>query len=172
MMRHLNNRAERGDTIQDKICKAHELYAQWGEQLMADGVISGLRQRLSRDLAASWRAMQELQVVATCKECDELEGGSCCGAGIENRYGVVLLLLNLLLGASLPEARQTPGSCYFLGEAGCLLPVRQVICVNYLCTKVQNRLLTEELIHLQTVCGAELDTVFLLHEAVKRIITR
>lgn len=172
MMRHLPERVERDDTIEEKIRKAWDLLVEWGERLRADEVVAGLLQHLTLDLADSRRTMQELQVIATCKTCEEQEGGSCCGAGIENRYGVVLLLLNLLLEGSLAEAGQVPGSCYFLGKSGCVLPVRQVICVNYLCAKVRNRLLTEELIQLQTVCGAELDTVFRLHEAVKRVITR
>ena len=171
-VRHVSARGEPEDTIQEKIRQAHELFAQWGGELLADKAVRGLLQRLSQDLAASRRAMEELQVVATCRTCDEQEGGSCCGAGIENRYGVVLLLLNLLLGGNLAAAGDDPRSCYFLGKAGCILPIRQVICVNYLCAKVQNSLRTEGLIRLQSVCGAELDTVFFLHEAVKKIITR
>ena len=112
--------------------------------------------------------MLALGVVAECKHCEEEEGGSCCGAGIEDRYGPVLLLLNLLLGASLPTQVRSRNSCYFLGERGCLLAARHVLCVNYICEKLRKKLTREELIRLQSCAGQELDTLFFLHEATKK----
>lgn len=159
-------------SIEEKICTANEFFARWGAELGHDPAVKRLLRQLRSDLAASTNATQELGVIAACKYCDEQEGGSCCGAGIENRYSSVLLLINLLLGVTLPVKRYSLGSCYFLGDRGCLLHARQVICVNYLCTKVQNILLTDDLIKLQTVNGAELDTMFLLHERIKKFTVR
>ena len=114
--------------------------------------------------------MFSLGVFAECKHCEEEEGGSCCGVGIEKRYNPVLLLINLLLGISLPTRVRDQNSCYFLGETGCLLDVRDVLCVNYICQKLRKKLTREELIAMQSCAGEELDTVFILHEAIKKHI--
>ena len=109
--------------------------------------------------------------MAACKRCDEEEGGSCCGAGIENRYPPPLLLINLLLGQALPAERCFANSCFFLGTDGCMLMARDVLCINYLCTGFQKSLAHEDLVRLQTVTGEEMETVFRVHEAVKQFLT-
>ncbi len=114
--------------------------------------------------------MLTLGVVAECKKCEEEEGGSCCGAGIEDKYEPVLLLINHLLGPFLPTEAPSKNDCYFLGEKGCLLTARHVLCVNYICEKLQKKLTMEELVGLQNCAGEELDTLFLLHEAIKKKI--
>ena len=111
--------------------------------------------------------MLALQVVSECKSCEE-EGGSCCGSGIENKYDAVLLLINLLLGCSLENNEPVGNSCYFLGKNGCMLTARHVLCVNYICDKLQKKLNREELLALQTCAGEELDTLFILHESIKK----
>ncbi len=99
----------------------------------------------SRTYSASMQAMRALRVVQACKWCEEQEGGSCCGAGIENRYDPLQLLINLLLDVSLPDRQKYPDSCYFLETDGCCLKARHVLCVNYLCKKLQENLSKDEL---------------------------
>jgi hypothetical protein len=110
--------------------------------------------------------MLTLGVLAECKSCEEEEGGSCCGAGIENKYDPVLLLINLLLGSPLQNHEPAGNSCYFLGNNGCKLTARHVLCVNYICEKLQKKLTREKLISLQTCAGEQLNTLFFLHEAI------
>jgi hypothetical protein len=43
---------------------------------------------------------------------------------VEEWYDPVLLLINRLLGADLPERREVPDNCFFLGEKGCKIPAR------------------------------------------------
>ena len=140
--------------------------------MRSDPLIEGLLNRLRGQIMASQHAMWNLGVAAACKECEDEEGGSCCGAGIENRYTSFLLLMNLLLGESLPEKRSYENSCFFLGKTGCTLKARDTICVNYLCLKIQNRLHADAIIKLQEITGEEMDTTFRLHEAIKRFIDR
>jgi hypothetical protein len=155
-------------SIEEKIQKANMLYAVSGEVLRQDGSIRALLERLQRSIQATRETMSVLGVVAECKHCEEEEGGSCCGAGIENRYDVVLLLVNLLLHVALPTQAQSRASCYFLGENGCTLLARHVLCVNYLCAKIQNKLSRHGLGRLQDCINEELDAEFFLHEAIKR----
>ena len=130
--------------------------------------IHALLRKLQDCIENSNQSMLSLGVVAACKNCEEKEGGSCCGAGIENNYDPILLLINLLLGCPLQNHEPIANSCYFLGKKGCKLIARHVICVNYICEKLQRKLTREELIGLQTSAGEELDTLFFLHEAIKK----
>jgi hypothetical protein len=153
--------------IEKKIETAHTLFAVWKDRLRKDNRIPPLLERLERNVHASMQAMRALRVVQTCKRCEELEGGSCCGAGIENRYDGLQLLINLLLGVALPERETFTDSCYFLQADGCCLKARHVLCVNYLCTKLKGTLSHDDIIALQTIVGEELDTGFALYEAIK-----
>ncbi len=114
--------------------------------------------------------MRAFGVARACKRCEEQEGGSCCGAGIENRYDPLQLLINLLLGVSLPVRRRFRDSCHFLEPDGCSLKARHVLCVNYLCTRLQQSLSVDERSTLQAILGEELDTGFILHEALRKTL--
>jgi hypothetical protein len=72
------------------------------------------------------------------------------------------------LGGSLENNEPVVNSCYFLGKNGCTLTARDVLCVNYICDKLQKKLTREELLALQTCAGEELDTLFILHESIKK----
>jgi hypothetical protein len=156
--------------IQKRVEQAHKLFGTCGRSLIEDPSISALLQKLRDCIDHTNHSMLTLGVVAECKNCEEKEGGSCCGSGIENKYDVVLLLINLLLGGSLQNHEPVDNSCFFLGKKGCKLTARHVLCVNYICDKLQKKLTMEELIALQTCAGEELNTLFFLHEAIKKHI--
>lgn len=155
--------------VRERIEEALCLLEKWEAGLKDDAGIFSLLERIEQDVDVTLRLMKELGVVEACRWCEEAEGGSCCGAGIENRYTPVLLLINLLLGVRLPKRREHLDSCYFLEEKGCCLKVRHVLCVNYLCSRLMNSLSPEGLMTLQNASGKELDTGFVLYEAVKKI---
>jgi hypothetical protein len=157
-------------TIQEKIEQAQDLFETCGDSLRENPSIRTLLNKLQECIENTKDSMLNLGVVAECKHCEEQEGGSCCGTGIENKYDVELLLVNLLLEASLRDQQPSQNSCYFLGEKGCKLTARHVLCVNYMCQKLQKKLAREQLISLQTCAGEELDTLFILHEAIKKHI--
>jgi len=157
-------------TIQEKIEQAHNLLETCGSSLIEDPQIHALLRKVRDCIENTNQSMVTLGVVAECKNCEEREGGSCCGSGIENKYDAVLLLINLLLGFSLENEEPSGNSCYFLGEKGCKLTARHVLCVNYMCQTLQKKLAREQLISLQTCAGEELDTLFILHEAIKKKI--
>ncbi|GLI35367.1 hypothetical protein [Desulforhabdus amnigena] len=158
--------------IEEKIRYARELFDRGGETLLREPSVTKLLAILDRNIAASQEAMVRFGIVDACRHCEEEEGGSCCGAGIENRYNPILLLMNLLMSRDLPEKRQWENSCFFLGENGCRLKARHILCINYLCLRVQKMLPPNDLIALQTITGEEMDTIFLLHETVKKILNK
>lgn len=157
-----------GVPVGDKIRAAQGLLRKWGALWRADGRIRALTEDLRVAVQTSRQAMEEAGIFALCRQCEEAEGGSCCGAGIEDRYDPVLLAVNLFLGSSLPEEPAVSGGCFFLGEHGCRLTARHVLCVNYLCLKIQERLAPRAVIHVQEVAGREMEALFLLEDELKR----
>ncbi len=153
--------------ITDKITLAQKIFQSLGTKLKSDPVIAEMLKETVSKSQLSAQLMRELSVTELCRQCDEEEGGSCCGAGIENRYDAILLLLNLLAGIELPSAGFDEKSCYFLGQNGCVLKIRHTLCVNFLCSGIEESLSIEQLVRLQEVLGDEIDTTFLLYEAVK-----
>ncbi len=156
--------------IDVKIAWAEKRYHEVMGELLGDPEIAELLDRLKGAIYASHKEMAEAGVVKACRDCEEREGGSCCGAGLENRYDVSLLLINLLLGVKLPRQGHDPSSCFFLGAQGCLLLARHVICVNYLCKKITEHIDAEKIAALQEKEGVELERLFLLNERIKEII--
>jgi len=159
-------------TIQEKIVRARDLLDARAAELRAQGPVRDSLERLRACIEASREVMAETGVVDECRRCEEVEGGSCCGSGIENRYNEVLLLINLLLGVPFRKGAERPGSCYFLGEMGCTLLARHVLCVNYLCARLRERLTPAQLSRLQDVAGEELETGFRCHETIKGFLNR
>ncbi|MGD8227070.1 MAG: hypothetical protein PVH82_18450 [Desulfobacteraceae bacterium] len=156
--------------IEAKIAWAEKRYQEARGELLGDQEIPLLLEKLKGAIHASHREMAEVGVVDECRECEEREGGSCCGAGLENRYDGPLLLTNLLLGVKLPRQGYDPSSCFFLGAQGCLLLARHVICVNYLCKKISDQIDPEKIATLQGKEGVELELLFHLQERLKKKI--
>ena len=155
--------------IKQKIAWAEHCYREFGDRLIKDRTIANLLGKLSNAIDTSRREMTDAGIARICKECEQKEGGSCCGAGLENKYDGWLLLINLLLYAKLPCERYDPKSCYFLSEAGCSLQAREVICVNYICRKITDRIDPPKINALREKEGQELSILFVLHERIKEV---
>jgi len=156
--------------IKEKITIAQNMYRTWCDALGADSGISAQVQELAAKVEASADASIRSGVAQACRQCDREEGGSCCGAGIEDRYTPELLVINLLLGVTLPESRHSANSCHFLQERGCILPARDILCVNYLCTRLQKTIPPEKLLQLQETNGSEMELLFRLHDRIRNFI--
>lgn len=155
--------------IEEKIAWAEEYYRRFRGQFLKDRSIVDLLNELKKAVHASHSEMTGAGIDKICRECEQDEGGSCCGAGLENRYDWELLLINLLLDVNLPPKRHDPEGCYFLGKTGCLLQARHVICINYVCKKITDLIDPRKLNTLREKEGEELNTLFLLHERIKKM---
>ena len=149
----VENESDRNSIIQ-KIKTAEAYYLKEKEIFFSDRRLMGLLQDLEIAIRDSRQTMEEIGITPICRDCEEKEGGSCCGKGLENKYSETLLLINLLLDISLPKTRYDQKSCFFLGNKGCLLAARHVICVNYLCAKIKNLCLQRCNCQLWILCGS------------------
>ena len=157
--------------VEEKIKWAESCYHEKKELFLGDDSFADLLSAYKDAALASNMAMIEAGVVEECKDCEEREGGSCCGAGIENRYSGGLLLINLLLERKIPKKSINPLSCRFLGKNGCELMARHIICVNYLCKKITDRIDPKYIAVLREKEGIELERLFLLNERIKGILS-
>ena len=155
--------------VKERIAWAESCFQMGGVLFFNDEKIAALLSEFKSAAKASIQKMDKTGVVALCRECDQEEGGSCCGKGLENRYDAWLLLINRLLGVDLPRERPQAKGCFFLGEKGCLLMARHVICINYMCKKITNNIRPSVLNDLQEVEGVEINGLFMLNEQVKRV---
>jgi hypothetical protein len=158
------------DPIEQRIAWAEHCYTHLEDKLLRDPEVSSLLEKLRQAIRGSHSKMAELGIGDLCKACEEEEGGSCCGAGLEDHSSGTLLLINLLLGVDIPTRKMDPASCFFLSRNGCRLLARHVICVNYLCAKIAARVPPSEIASLRELEGVELDLLFVLYERVKKVL--
>ncbi len=154
-------------TMEAKMAWAEACYKEKGDLLLRDERTAALLCQLREAVHASRTAIVASGVADECRICEEREGGSCCAAGLENKYDRTLLLINLLSGIQLPKQRFDGPSCLFLGPNGCLLMARQVICISYLCKKIEDRIEPPKIAALRAKEGVELEYLFLLNERIK-----
>ena len=158
--------------VEERVAWAESCFQGYRGLFLKDEKIAALLTRFKSAASASGQEMKETGVVALCRECDQEEGGSCCGKGLENKYDAWLLLINRLLGVDLPKDRQQADGCFFLGEKGCLLMARHVICINYMCKKITNDIRPSALNALREMEGEEIECLFMLNERVKRVLRK
>ncbi|NTU48675.1 MAG: hypothetical protein HGA84_06680, partial [Syntrophobacteraceae bacterium] len=119
--------------IHREIFMARVLHEQYGGELLADPRVLEFLGQYRGAIEKTGKAMREMGVHRACASCAGKGSGSCCFPGIEEGYDHVLLLINLLLGHSVPDAGEFPGSCMFVGDRGCKLFARYYFCVHFLC---------------------------------------
>ena len=158
--------------IDEKIAWARHYYKEFGDNLLKEKRLVDLLAHLKTAVVASRKEMAMTGIVEVCRRCEQEEGGSCCGAGLENRYDGWLLLINLLLGVKLPKTKQQTGSCFLLGKNGCLLMARHVICINYLCKKITDLIDPRTIMELREKESEEVNTLFMLHESIKTVLRK
>ena len=153
--------------IHDEIHKAKRLYAQYGEALIDQEGLGTLFDMYRNAIRRTQEVMTQLRVVETCSACACERSGSCCFQGVEEWYDHVLLLMNRVLGRPIPEFREVPGGCLFVGSGGCKLIARHSFCVNYLCPTFKDLTKTPPMEKLLSVSGDELFQGWELEKSIR-----
>jgi hypothetical protein len=116
--------------------------------------------------------MQQVSVTAACTDCAKQGAGSCCFEGIESGYDYILFLINLLMGCTIPDFREVPGSCFFVGKTGCKLQARYYYCVHYLCPALEAALGPSAKRGLLSLVGKELAAGWELERALQEFFIK
>jgi hypothetical protein len=156
--------------IEEKITWANAWWVKTGDRILASEEIARMGSLLKAAVERSRRAMTESGILEACRHCEKSDG-SCCGAGLEDHYTDLLLLINLLLGVELPTERLDSRSCLFLGDEGCRLLARHVLCINYLCHGITARIDPSRITELRAHEGNEMDLLFRLNEQFHKILS-
>lgn len=158
--------------VEAKTAWANDCFDQERSRLVEDRSLVELLEALKNAVRRSRERTLRTGIVDLCRDCEEKEGGSCCGAGLEKHYSGILLLINLLLGVTLPQQREEPSSCFFLSSSGCRLLARHVLCINYVCNKITSRIKPDQLSALREAEGDEILLLFQVNEKLKKLIKR
>ena len=158
------------DGVVREVHLAYHIHKIFGHALLQDEKVRTLLVQLDKNIEATQKEMVAVGVIRECADCAVNGEGTCCGKRTGYKYDSVILLVNLLLGKTIPLQSQDPHACYFLTREGCILRARHVICVNFLCPRLHKNIQHEMLVQLQQVAGEELDTLFLVEEYIKKEI--
>ena len=158
--------------IEEKVRWAENCYKTNKDFFLADDRVNELLIKFKKAAELSHISMKEEGVEEQCRGCVEMEGGSCCGKGLEDRYSGVLILINFLLEMKIPSKRYDPKGCFFLSDRGCSLLARHVICINYVCKKITDRIEPEKMARLRDREGVELEHLFFLNERIKAVVRK
>ena len=158
--------------VETKTAWANDCFGRERSRLLQDQCLVQLLEALKIAARRSREYMLRTGIVDLCRDCEEKEGGSCCGAGLEKNYSGMLLLINRLLGATLPHQREEPSSCFFLSSTGCRLLARHVLCINYICNKITSKIEAHQLVALREAEGEEILLLFRVNEKLKKLVKR
>jgi len=137
---------------------------------MQDREVYALLGGVDLHIESTQSAMVRAGIVKECADCAVNGEGTCCGVRTGYKYGSVLLLINLLLGRTLPPTPADMHLCHFLTKQGCALRARHVICVNFVCQRLRDVLPHNSLCNVQNIAGGEINTLFVLEECIKKKI--
>ena len=153
-----------------EIEKALRLKESFGLSCLDNPELGRLLGQLRDLIDRTGSAMLRSGVISACARCAAGGKGSCCFREMGESYGAMELFVNLLLGSTLPENADLPGSCHFVGDRGCRLPSRQSFCLNYFCPELKESLGEETIREIQRQVGEQLLAACELERALARCI--
>lgn len=137
-----------------KIQLAHEIYNEQGSILLARPGIAQQLELMNARAAAVGKCMRDTQIPEQCTDCATTsKNGGCCSLAMASESDTILLLANLLAGNEVRMQRDDGRECSFLGPTGCSLRFKPMFCLNYLCSKIRQRLASDNLQKLDRAVG-------------------
>ncbi len=158
-------------SISEKIRLSAMIYEKTADLIKQDKEIMRLLRELNISIEEAEKVKKSTGLAKECEDCAK-GGGGCCGRNMEAHYGIEIILINLLMGVKLYQSKYKEDSCHFLGEDGCILKAREVICVNFLCERIYSGIPLRNIILFQEVYGIALQKLFYLEEKIKMFLRR
>lgn len=164
--------AKAEEEIIETIYSAKNLFKIYKDSLLSDLNLTKMLALLESKINASWEEMIESGIVNECKACSLYRSETCCTYRTGFKCDTTLLLINLLLNVPLPESPFYSELCHFLTEKGCCLKARPVICINYTCPVLREKIPFDKLIRVQEIAGEEIDLIFKTENYIKQMIRK
>jgi len=155
-------------TIQGKIRFAKALFASHGREILADAFFQKLLAEYRKAIENTQQLMRDYGVVICCSGCAAKEPAGCCAKGVEDWYDEYLLFINLIMGGTIDNRKESGEACLFVGVNGCELIARYSFCVNFLCPTIVSSLGPARTQELLSVSGAELFAEWNLERELRR----
>lgn len=159
-----------GHEITQTIHYAKNLFEMCRDTFLSDFNLAKMLSLLESKINISREKMIKSGIVNECMECSLKRAETCCTYRTGFKCDATLLLINLLMNVPLPEFPSYPELCYFLTEKGCCLKARPVICINYTCSILREKIPFEKLLKVQEITGEEMDLVFKIENYIKHIL--
>ena len=156
--------------VEKEIQKAKDLYARFGDQILGNKNHLDLIKKYRSAIETTREKMKALNMIKACSVCSDKCMGGCCFVGVEKWYDAMLLLVNLLLGANIPEVRMVKKGCMFVGLSGCELLARHSFCINYLCSPFKDSLSLTDQKNFLSVAGNEIFCGIQVEQSVQKWI--
>ena len=140
-------------TIDDKMVEMQNLYDCHGKQLLADKAITDSLELLTEYAGELSVQMTTMDMGRLCCNCASQAGGGCCSSYMEANSDVILLLMNRLHGTIVSRQHSNAEECCFLGDSGCILPIKPMFCLNYNCNHIHDLATRAEMNKLEQLAG-------------------
>lgn len=140
-------------TIDEKMVAMNDLYDRHGKQLLADQENIDSLQLMSQYVLELSAHMKTMHLGRLCSSCASKAGGGCCSGYMEANSDVILLLMNRLQGTAVIRQHDNLEECCFLGDSGCILPIKPMFCLNYNCSHIHKQATDAEMAKLEQLAG-------------------
>ena len=150
---------------------AEKLATVYGKSLLLQENIHGQIEIVKNEVVSLDAHMTAMDMGKTCSHCAALPKGGCCSVYMGNENNdALLLLMNILAEVEVRLVCDNGVECCFLGERGCILLFKQIFCLNYLCSRIQEEWDAEQLGLLEKKSGALLTAQLHLEQLLIRFL--
>jgi len=153
--------------IKEKIEKAKELYQNFGDYFYRDQRFLNLLNKYESAVEKSNEMMSHMKSFEECYICTVVEKKGCCKIGLETEVTINILLINYFLKKPVPEEREVPGRCFFVGPLGCKLFARPYICRDYFCKRLLSKFSHHDYALLTQALNEELTLLYQISSYIK-----
>ncbi|AEH22518.1 hypothetical protein TOPB45_0414 [Thermodesulfobacterium geofontis OPF15] len=146
--------------ILEKIRIAENLFKDWGEYFLGDEKFINLLEDYKIAILKSNELMENLGSFKECYRCSVEENKGCCKIGLENEVTINILLINMFFKTLIPQEREVPGRCFFVGPRGCKIFARPYLCREFFCNRLLRLFSPEEYALLTQTISYELTLLY------------
>jgi hypothetical protein len=146
--------------ILEKIRIAENLFKDWGEYFLGDEKFINLLEKYKMAILKSNELMENLGSFEECYICSVEENKGCCKIGLENEVTINILLINMFFKIPIPQEREVPGRCFFVGPKGCKIFARPYLCREFFCNRLLRLFSPEDYALLTQTISYELTLLY------------